>query len=85
MKLLVNVAPDFCWSYSLTASLYLYALVYNLPAKMAVFIIFLLVMLSEYIQLYINSFTFDVYDIAASAFAFVLALYLIKPFYEKKD
>jgi hypothetical protein len=87
LKWFLGIFPDFCWSYSLAFSLYLFGLHYKLNRyHLALAILFLLVF-SEWVQLFFpHQFTFDAYDLLAAVFAFsVSTLQIRKIRYEKTN
>jgi hypothetical protein len=80
LKLLINSGPDFCWSYSFTACLLLINY-YFLKQKYFWIIVFILVALSEIVQIFLYPhFTFDWKDLFADIAGFALALLLLRKF-----
>ena len=86
LQYFVDVFPDFCWSYSLAFALYLYGFYYKLPFPYMVLTVFSLLVSSEWVQRYFpRHFTFDIYDLLAAVFAFILStLQISKIAYEKR-
>jgi hypothetical protein len=86
LQFLVDVFPDFCWSYSLAFALYLYGFYYKLHFRCTVLAVFFLLVFSEWVQRYFpRHFTFDIYDLFAAVFAFILStLQMNKIAYEKR-
>ncbi len=78
--------PDFCWSYSFAAALYLFSLYYHLCFIGTAMLIFIALIGAEVVQLYLpDQFTFDYFDLAAAVLAFVLCTFqMAKRAYENE-
>jgi hypothetical protein len=77
-KIIVNQIPDFCWSYSLASSLFLWH--YWSETKFYRFPVFVLLVLlaSEFVQLLLSGyFTFDWADVIAAVIAFLLSFWIV--------
>lgn len=75
--------PDFCWSYSIAASLILWQISYKVNFSGFSLFVLLIVVAAEVIQLLMpHSFTFDWADILAALLAFLLSFYTLV-YYEK--
>jgi hypothetical protein len=85
LSIIIFSLPDFCWSYSFASALFLVSIYYGYRIKKSSGIIFLLITVSELIQLlFPHYFTFDLYDLIAAILAFVLSYLLFtKLCYEK--
>lgn len=73
-KIVVYNVPDFCWDYSLASALFLWGRYYFKNKKLLAVIIFLILILSETIQIFFpKTFTFDWLDECAAMLAFLLS------------
>jgi hypothetical protein len=78
-RLIAYQLPDFCWSLSLAACLFLFQKKLGISAKMIAPLVFFLLISSEFIQYFFaGSFTFDWLDVGAAIIAFTLS-YFYKP------
>jgi hypothetical protein len=77
-QVLIFSLPDACWSYSFCSTLFIWGNWAGFEKKYFPFLIFLLVILSELIQLFIKStFTFDWPDLVAAIGGFGLSYFLV--------
>jgi hypothetical protein len=85
LEQLLFTLPDFCWSYSFAAALYLFSIYYQVSFKWSSLLIFVAVTASEVAQLaFPQQFTFDVFDLVAVVVAFLFCTFRIaKKIYEK--
>jgi hypothetical protein len=78
-QLLAYQLPDFCWSLSFAACLFLFQSRLGLSAKMIAPLAFILLIVAEFVQyLFPGSFTFDWMDVGAAIIAFLVS-YFTKP------
>lgn len=85
MKLLVNSGADFCWSYSFASALFLWKDLADIQVRFFPFIVVLIVLLFEVVQLLFPRYlTFDVIDLVAAFPAVLLSRYLNRPVHVKK-
>jgi hypothetical protein len=84
-ELFVFSGPDFCWSYSLSSALFIGEKWQVSSIRYFAFIVLLLVIGAELIQLLLTSaFTPDWIDVLAALSAFILSYFLIRRPYNEK-
>ena len=80
-KLLTGVLPDFLWSFSMAN--FLYSFSFLRKWKFFNWVVLLLLLLAEIIQLFTGTlFVFDYYDILAAILAFLFSFIVRNKFYE---
>ncbi|MCX6316161.1 MAG: hypothetical protein NTW29_02645 [Bacteroidetes bacterium] len=73
-RLLVFSGPDFCWSYSLSAALFIWQKAQDRPLPYFTLFVFLIILLSELLQGWaLPGFTLDWADLIAALSAFGLS------------
>ncbi len=82
-KILLYSGPDFCWAYSLSCALYLWASYNKFDLRKTAVFIFTIVLLSELVQLGSQKFTFDLWDLGATIVAFALSSLTVNSLHEK--
>lgn len=83
----INVLPDFCWAFSLSNALHFLFSHNTFPFAKSTFIIALVIVFSEVIQVFFSGyFTFDIFDLFAALIAVCLSSkYCQRNLYENKS